>query len=166
MERIHLNLINARLQLIQFKVMHRLHYSKEKINKIYPNVSDICDRCNLSKGTLGHTFWFCPKIVPFWQDIFTWYWLSLWWWEIEPDALIALLGCSEQQTLMFDIVAKTIILSLCFSRYFGELVSGIHLERLHSNTHGFHEKFESTWGPIIRHINSPTCQLKSLQCDT
>lgn len=67
MERIHLSSINARLQLIQLRVLHRLHYFKEKINKIYPNVSDIRDRFNFSKGTLGHTFWFCPKIVPFFK---------------------------------------------------------------------------------------------------
>lgn len=60
MEQIHLSSINARLQLIQFKVMY---YSKEKMKKCI--LSDIFDRFNLSKGTLGHIFCFCPKIVLF-----------------------------------------------------------------------------------------------------
>ncbi len=33
---IHLCSVNARLQLIQFKVIHRLHYSKVKLHKIFP----------------------------------------------------------------------------------------------------------------------------------
>ena len=43
-ERLHLGSIKTRLQLIQFKVMHRLHYFTEQIYKMFPNVSDICDR--------------------------------------------------------------------------------------------------------------------------
>ena len=48
--------INARLQLIQFKVVHRLHYSKTRLNKIFPDVSPTCDRCKSADGTLGHLF--------------------------------------------------------------------------------------------------------------
>lgn len=47
MERIYLGSINAIFQLIQFKVMRRLHYALEKINKIYLNLTDICDRCQI-----------------------------------------------------------------------------------------------------------------------
>lgn len=28
-----------------YKVMHRLHYSKTKVHRIYPHVSALCDRC-------------------------------------------------------------------------------------------------------------------------
>lgn len=31
----------TRLGLIQFKVLHRLHYSKVKLSKIYTNVDDV-----------------------------------------------------------------------------------------------------------------------------
>lgn len=39
--------------LIQFK--HRLHYSKEKLAKIYPNVDSFCDRCRHLPANLAHT---------------------------------------------------------------------------------------------------------------
>ncbi len=125
----------------------------------------MCDRCNLSKGTLGHTFWFCPKIVPLCPDVFTWY-CKVYDVQTEPDALIALLGCSEasfapphsvKQTLMFSmLVAKKIILkewkttsASCWSRWVRNWSQGSILRGL-AATH-IHEKSESTWGPIITH---------------
>ncbi len=56
--------------MIQFNVIHRLHYWKTKLHKIFPNVSSICNKCKISEGTLSHLFWTCHKIGPFWQSIF------------------------------------------------------------------------------------------------
>lgn len=59
LERIHQGSSNARLELIQFKVMHILHYFIDKnnklFNKLYPNVT--CDRYNIVKGNPSLTFW-------------------------------------------------------------------------------------------------------------
>lgn len=41
--------INTR-QLLQFKVMHRLHYSKNKLHRIFPTISSLCDRCKSADG--------------------------------------------------------------------------------------------------------------------
>ncbi len=60
----------SRLPIIQFEIVHKFHYSKEKMNKMYANVSEICDRCNTARST--HTLWSCPMIVPFRQNIFNW----------------------------------------------------------------------------------------------
>ena len=76
MERINQGWINARLQLNQLNVIHKLYYSKDKIT-MCPYVINICDRCSTAKGTLGHTFWSCVKTLPFWQDIFSCIWLGL-----------------------------------------------------------------------------------------
>lgn len=35
--------INTRYRLIQYKVIHRLHYSKTKLNRIFPSISPQCD---------------------------------------------------------------------------------------------------------------------------
>ncbi|KAI5085872.1 hypothetical protein C0J45_1158, partial [Silurus meridionalis] len=40
----------TRLGLIQFKVLHRLYYSKVKLSKIYTNVTDACERCRSEKN--------------------------------------------------------------------------------------------------------------------
>ena len=84
-EGIHESSVSARLQLIQFKEMHRLHYSKER-NKMYPNVTDTCDRCNIANGSIGHI----PHsyVFPFWQDIYCWY-CKMSYLNIEPDELAA-----------------------------------------------------------------------------
>ena len=60
-----------RLGLIQFKVLHRIHYSKSKLSKIYPDtVEDKCNRCSLSPCDLTHMFWTCPKLFTFWDSFF------------------------------------------------------------------------------------------------
>ncbi|KAF3840339.1 hypothetical protein F7725_019056, partial [Dissostichus mawsoni] len=61
----------ARLSLIQFKVLHRLHYSKAKLSRIYPDrLDDRCDRCSQAPCDLTHMFWLCPKLSSFWQSFF------------------------------------------------------------------------------------------------
>ena len=60
---------NARHCLIQLKILHRLHYSKERLHRIYPELSPICDRCLAAEDTLCHTMW--PKVKIFWFNIFS-----------------------------------------------------------------------------------------------
>lgn len=42
--------INSRHQLIQFKVIHRLHNSCTKLHSFYPTVSPICSKCTFAEG--------------------------------------------------------------------------------------------------------------------
>lgn len=55
----------ARLNLIQMKVLYRIHYSKTKLAKLYPNIDETCDRCNAFKADLTHMFWSCTKLRQF-----------------------------------------------------------------------------------------------------
>src|SRR4029434_305144 len=63
MDRIHSSSINSRHSLIQFKVVHRLHFSKTRLHDIYPNISPLCDKCKQQTGTLTHQFWSCSKLT-------------------------------------------------------------------------------------------------------
>lgn len=38
----------SRLNLIQFKVVHRIYFTNSKLSKIYPNITDTCKRCYMS----------------------------------------------------------------------------------------------------------------------
>lgn len=38
--------LNARHCQIQFKILHRLYYSRVKLHRIFPEISPICDKCN------------------------------------------------------------------------------------------------------------------------
>ncbi|KAF7665834.1 hypothetical protein LDENG_00131610 [Lucifuga dentata] len=53
---------NVRLNLIQFKTLHRLYYSRTKLHRIFPDVSPLCNRCRCGEGTLTHLLWSCNKL--------------------------------------------------------------------------------------------------------
>lgn len=44
--------INSYFQLILYKVVHRLHYSRTKLHSIYPSVSPLCLKCKSTEGML------------------------------------------------------------------------------------------------------------------
>lgn len=60
----------ARLNLIQFKVLHRMHFSKAKLAKIFPGSSEACNRCAFVPADLAHTFSSCSKLTGFWNSFF------------------------------------------------------------------------------------------------
>lgn len=69
-DRVHSSSVCLRHTVIQFKVVHRLHWSKVKLAKFTPNIDPTCDRCMQASATLSHMFWSCPKLNGFWQSIF------------------------------------------------------------------------------------------------
>lgn len=120
LEEIHLCSTHARHCLIQFKVVHRLHYSKTKLHKIFPNLSPICDKCNAGDGSLTHSFVLCPNLQGYWQGIFKVF-TEVTQKDLEPDVLLILFGLSnqsfklskyEQQLLSYGLLtAKKLILT-------------------------------------------------------
>ena len=60
----------ARLGLIQFKVVHRAHFSKARLADTYPGADRNCNRCSLSPADLTHTFWLCPRLNQYWSSVF------------------------------------------------------------------------------------------------
>ena len=56
--------------VVQFKIVHRLHWSKERLSKFKPDLDPICDRCKQDPATLLHMFWTCPKLYRVWKSIF------------------------------------------------------------------------------------------------
>lgn len=89
----------TRLGLIQFKVLHRLHYSKVKLSKIYTNVVDTCERCHSPKADLAHMFWACPRLLNYWTTIFK-ILSEAYIKEIRPSFEMAVFGVPEQGTVM------------------------------------------------------------------
>ncbi len=86
--------INSRHQLIQYKVVHRLHYSRVKLNQCYPSISSICNKCESAEGSLGHLFWSCLKLYDFWSEIFRFYSVA-YSCDLSPDPAIAVFGWSN-----------------------------------------------------------------------
>ncbi len=67
---VHKSSICIRHGLLQFKVLHRLHLSNNRLAKLFPGTSKICLRCKCDPGTLSHMFWACPRLTDFWEGVF------------------------------------------------------------------------------------------------
>lgn len=169
LKRIHSCSINARLQLIQFKIVHRLHYSKTRLHKIYPAVSPMCDRCQVAEGTLSHAFCSCLKLQRYWEDIFSWYSVA-YDHTLPPEMELAIFGYSDtvsslpdhlQLALMLGmVVAKRIILKdwkatapPCFQKWLAEMVSVLNLEKIRLNE-SKSLNFSKIWGPFLQHLHN------------
>ena len=63
MESVNSSSSSARLSLIQYKVLFRLHYSRDKLFKLYPDRTTVaCDRCSQTPCNLTHMYWICSKL--------------------------------------------------------------------------------------------------------
>ena len=61
---------NTNLQLIQFKILHRTHITKQKMNKIGFCDTDICSQClQNTADTHLHALWLCSPVQQFWSII-------------------------------------------------------------------------------------------------
>ena len=54
---VHTSSICARHSLLQCKVIFRVHYTNARLVKIYPGISDSCNRCKQSPANHTHMFW-------------------------------------------------------------------------------------------------------------
>lgn len=159
---IHTCSVNARHNLIQFKVIHRLHYSKSKLHKIYPTVSPLCNKCKTVDGTLFHSLWSCSKIQPFWKGIFK-FLSEAHSINLEPEPSIGILGansafCNRYQTqsIMFCMMlAKKLILQMwkadtvpTIELWTRELGNMLHLEELRYSLNEKLSTFKKIWNPI------------------
>lgn len=101
--------INVRHRLTQFKIVHRLHYTKSRLHAIYRNVCPLCDKCSQDTGALAHELWLCPKLHSFWSRIFD-YISKAYSKTITPDLFLAIFGIS-----VYSLIDKHIAqaISLC-----------------------------------------------------
>ena len=61
--------INARLRLIQLKVLHRCYFDRKRLHLMGRATSPNCLRCGYEESTFMHTIWSCPKIQKYWELI-------------------------------------------------------------------------------------------------
>lgn len=104
--------INARHNRIQFQIIHRLHYLKQKVNKMYTNISALCTKCKNQVGTLTHQLWTCPCLHPFWSPIFDFYSKALHR-LCKLCLLVAIQGSAGDSTTNSNM-SKSVQQSLCF----------------------------------------------------
>lgn len=160
--------VNVRHNLIQFKTLHRLHYSQEKLHKIYPTVSPMCNRCKSTISNLAHSFWSCSKLHSYWKNIFNCF-SEAFGKSLEPNPLVAVLGATsvltsankrEKEAIQFGmVIAKKLILRVwkmdfvpTYDLWLGELANTLHLERLRFYNEDRGGVFDKTWDPVLRYL--------------
>uniref|UniRef100_A0A3B4X6N3 Reverse transcriptase domain-containing protein n=1 Tax=Seriola lalandi dorsalis TaxID=1841481 RepID=A0A3B4X6N3_SERLL len=65
----HKRFINTRYRICNFKTIHRVYYTPEKISRFKGSTSSFCKRCKTEIGNLLHMFWTCPQLEQWWKDI-------------------------------------------------------------------------------------------------
>lgn len=165
---IHSCSINSRHQLIQFKVIHRLHYSCTKLHSFYPSVSPICPKCKSAEGTLGHLFWSCPKLNKFWSDIFKCF-SDVYSCDLTPDSYTAILGETkhhlvlshyERKTIQYGmVIAKRNILTLwkgeevpVFGTWLAEMTNLLYMEKIRYTVSLKSATFDRMWQPFESYL--------------
>uniref|UniRef100_A0AAR2LAI9 Reverse transcriptase domain-containing protein n=2 Tax=Pygocentrus nattereri TaxID=42514 RepID=A0AAR2LAI9_PYGNA len=160
--------VNSRYRLIQFKVLHRLHYSRTKLHKIFESISPLCERCKIEEGSLTHMFITCPVLQTFWSRIFDWLSKIL---EIKLDfdPIIVICGCSalsstfpykiQQVVMAAMIVAKKLLLlnwkspsAPSFKHWLAEMLNFASMEHLCSRRPSAQKYINHIWNPIISYF--------------
>lgn len=52
-----------------FKLMTRWYRTLQILHRIYPQVSDACQRCGNQTGDLMYIYWACRKLLTFWTKV-------------------------------------------------------------------------------------------------
>lgn len=156
---------------IQFKVLHRLHYSCTKLHSFYFSVSPTCSKCKSAEGTLGHLSWLCPKLNKFWSEIFKCF-SDVYDCDITPNPHTAILGSTQQsptipnltflhrKTIQYGmIIAKRNILTNwkneeapSFRTWLTEITSLLHMERIRHNISLSSATFDKMWQPFLSYV--------------
>ena len=166
----------SRLNLIQFKVVHHIHFTNSKLSKMYSNIAVTCNRCHMSPANMTHMFWSCPRLQVYWTAVFK---------HIEETLNTKLMPCAEFFHFFIflsdrQIIRKKVKGSVAFasllarrrillerkspvapkaSLWLKDLMMYLDLEKIKNNLRGTPGKFDLVWGCMISYI----AKLKTLQ---
>ena len=167
---VHSSSICARHGVIQCKVLHRAHWSKSKLARIYPGSDPNCDKCHQNPANLSHMFWSCPALGAFWTSIF--HSLSaITSTPIQPCPLTALFGVLPsdirlpsyfaQHVAFLTLLARRVILfhwksssPPSHSKWLKDALHFMRLEKIKYSLRLSVAKFYKIWQPFIEHVRS------------
>ena len=108
----HTSSICARHGSIQCKVVHRTHWTKVRLSKIYDTVDPSCEKCHQTPANHVHVFWSCVSLYNYWMAIFETL-SKVTGTLLQPNAKTALFGIPlvPLPKLQLDIIAFATILA-------------------------------------------------------
>ena len=158
--------------LVYVPVVHRLHYTKAKLSRMFPDTTDSCTRCHHSPADHTHTFFSCPKLYSFWTSFFNTI-SEVLGVSVLPSPLIAIFGvspaasklsrCHRDLIAFASLIARRRILLQWKSpspppstSWLKDLSSFLHLEKIKHAIRDSLTGFHRTWDPFLTYINSLT----------
>lgn len=166
--RVHSSSIFSRHALIQFKVLHRLQYSKVRLAKIFTNINTICDRCNQALATNYHMLRSCPN----------WHLSGIPFLTRSPSHIIVIFSpvlklaslelCHVQMGLVFQLTYRGWLpfsprrAILCkwkdsnpptSNQWIRDVMLNIKLEKIRCTLNDSVNTFYKMWGTFIQHVN-------------
>lgn len=94
LKRVHTSSVCARHGSIQCKVVHRTHWTKVRLFKMYDNIDPSCEKCHQTPANHVHMFWSCTSLHNYWTAVFNTF-TEVTGTRIEPNAITALLSISQ-----------------------------------------------------------------------
>lgn len=166
---VHSSSICARHSLIQFKIVHRAHLSKDKLAKIFPTINPLCDRCRNGVASLFHMFWSCSALDHYWKEIFNAF-SRIFSVTIQPHPITALFGVviensrlsvSDCHVIAFaTLMARRSILLRwkdsippSYAQWMTQTLSCLNLEKIRCNVLKTEVKFDKMWHTFMEYFN-------------
>ena len=169
---IHTSSTSAKHGLIQLKVVHRVHFTKARLAKIYPNLDPLCPRCRGQPADLVHMFWLCPNLSAFWTSIFKAF-SEMFGSRLDPDPICALFGVMSEEsraalpTKAHVVIAFTTLLARrlilfkwkqrtppSFSHWVKDVMYFLKLEKIKYTLKGSSQSFLKVWRPFLAYYDS------------
>lgn len=159
----------ARLSLIQFKVLHRVHLSRARIALFDPTFDKTCIRCHTGEADLTHMFWACPTLITYWSTIFDT--LSrICNTQLKPCAEIAIFGAPTDESNLTQRQLNIIYFASLLARrrvllhwkstnppkashWLQDLMLYLHLEKIKYSIRRS-DKFSYVWQPLLSHFST------------
>lgn len=168
LKRVHTSSICARHGLLQCKVLHRIHWSKEKLSKRFPGTDPTCDRCKITSGSYFHTFWSCSKLITFWTHIFK-ILSGTFRLPLDPCPMMALFGVSpdpcplnkyQRDFLAFCtlLARRQILLNWknklppSYSMWIKDILYFMKMEKIRHTLNGRTARFYEIWQPFLIYV--------------
>lgn len=156
--------------LLKFKVLHRLHISKEKFAKLYPDSDPMCNRCKAEIRSLIHTFWKCPTLNNYWTAIYKTL-SETYKIKLAPSALIALFGVIPPGISIVKHYSNAVAFASLLGRrlilvnwkketppthdqWITDLMRFLYMEKMRSTLTGSLTKFNKSWQPFLKYMET------------
>lgn len=161
---------NANLQLIQFKIIHRIHITEKKMFLMGLRDTDVCSQCTLgSTDDYFHALWTCQSVHSFWISVTTKLSVIMGC-EIPLSPSLCLLNnCIEVDNLPINYknpllisltIAKKVILQnwksknhIHINHWTNLLIEYITFEKITYTNKNIISKFLDIWNPFLTHLH-------------